>query len=85
MLSSIPVYRNGGGIEHTPWCYTMDPLVRWQHCHIEKCGEDGINNQSGCSDEGSVLGLVVKYENRTLVKKNSAFHLLSKSEILTLI
>ncbi len=33
------VCRNGGGIEHTPWCYTMDPLVRWQHCHIEKCGK----------------------------------------------
>jgi len=29
--------RNGGGIEHSPWCYTMDPLVRWQHCEIEKC------------------------------------------------
>jgi hypothetical protein len=33
------LFRNGGGIEHAPWCYTMDPLVRWQHCHIEKCGE----------------------------------------------
>ena len=31
--------RNGGGIESGPWCYTMDPLVRWQHCDIETCGE----------------------------------------------
>lgn len=30
--------RNGGGIESGPWCYTMDPLVRWQHCDIETCG-----------------------------------------------
>ena len=30
--------RNGGGIESGPWCYTMDPLVRWQHCDINKCG-----------------------------------------------
>ena len=39
MRNSSNFCRNGGGIEHTPWCYTMDPLVRWQHCHIEKCGE----------------------------------------------
>ena len=30
--------RNGGGIESGPWCYTMDPLVRWQHCDIQTCG-----------------------------------------------
>ena len=30
--------RNGGGIESGPWCYTMDPLVRWQHCDITTCG-----------------------------------------------
>ena len=23
----------GGG----PWCYTMDPDVRWRHCDIEMC------------------------------------------------
>ena len=34
--------RNGGGIESSPWCYTMDPLVRWQHCDIEPCGEDKL-------------------------------------------
>ena len=33
------VSRNGGGIEETPWCYTMDPLVRWQHCTIPQCGK----------------------------------------------
>ena len=39
MLNSENYCRNGGGIESGPWCYTMDPLVRWQHCDIETCGE----------------------------------------------
>ncbi|CAG2171623.1 unnamed protein product, partial [Oppiella nova] len=30
--------RNAGGEEPHPWCYTSDPLVRWQHCHIPSCG-----------------------------------------------
>ncbi|KAK3924963.1 Tyrosine-protein kinase transmembrane receptor Ror2, partial [Frankliniella fusca] len=29
--------RNAGGEEHAPWCYTMDPIVRWQHCDIPLC------------------------------------------------
>ena len=39
MKNSTNFCRNGGGIESSPWCYTMDPLVKWQHCNIEKCGE----------------------------------------------
>ena len=30
--------RNAGGEEPQPWCYTTDPLVRWQHCNIPQCG-----------------------------------------------
>ena len=30
--------RNAGGEEHAPWCYTMDPAIRWQHCDIPLCG-----------------------------------------------
>jgi len=37
MTNSSNFCRNGGGIEEHPWCYTMDPLVRWQHCHIQLC------------------------------------------------
>ena len=37
MRNSSNFCRNGGGIEAMPWCYTMDPLVRWQHCSIEYC------------------------------------------------
>lgn len=29
--------RNAGGQEQGPWCYTRDPLVRWQHCDIPPC------------------------------------------------
>lgn len=31
--------RNAGGEEPYPWCYTMDPLIRWQHCSIPLCGK----------------------------------------------
>ena len=46
MLNSSNYCRNGGGIEISPWCYTMDPLVRWQHCDIEQCGEFYLDIQS---------------------------------------
>lgn len=29
--------RNPGGLELKPWCYTMDPKVRWQFCDIKQC------------------------------------------------
>ncbi|XP_022205112.1 tyrosine-protein kinase transmembrane receptor Ror2 [Nilaparvata lugens] len=32
--------RNAGGEEPVPWCYTMDPDVRWQHCNIPLCEND---------------------------------------------
>lgn len=32
--------RNAGGEEPYPWCYTMDPLIRWQHCSIPLCASD---------------------------------------------
>jgi receptor tyrosine kinase len=31
--------RNPGGTEPSPWCYTTDPMIRWQHCKIEPCGK----------------------------------------------
>lgn len=32
--------RNAGGDEPMPWCFTMDPNIRWQHCDIPICGMD---------------------------------------------
>ncbi|XP_059469753.1 tyrosine-protein kinase transmembrane receptor Ror2-like [Neocloeon triangulifer] len=29
--------RNAGGEEPSPWCYTMDATMRWQHCDIPIC------------------------------------------------
>lgn len=30
--------RNAGGVYLRPWCYTVDPDVRWQYCSIPVCG-----------------------------------------------
>jgi len=37
MKNSTNYCRNGGGIESGPWCYTMDPLLRWDYCDIQMC------------------------------------------------
>ncbi|XP_076346339.1 tyrosine-protein kinase transmembrane receptor Ror2-like isoform X2 [Tachypleus tridentatus] len=37
VLNSENFCRNAGGEEPTPWCYTSDPMVRWQHCDIPLC------------------------------------------------
>ncbi|XP_033220883.1 tyrosine-protein kinase transmembrane receptor Ror2-like [Belonocnema kinseyi] len=29
--------RNAGGNEPMPWCFTMDPKIRWQYCDIPRC------------------------------------------------
>ncbi|KAM0728242.1 Tyrosine-protein kinase transmembrane receptor Ror2 [Formica fusca] len=29
--------RNAGGDEPVPWCFTTDPLIRWEHCDIPVC------------------------------------------------
>lgn len=29
--------RNAGAEEPVPWCYTMNPNVRWEHCNITIC------------------------------------------------
>ncbi|KAG9354061.1 hypothetical protein JZ751_012185 [Albula glossodonta] len=31
--------RNPGGESEKPWCYTTSPLVRWEYCNIQTCGE----------------------------------------------
>lgn len=38
--------RNAGGEEPMPWCYTMNPNIRWQHCNIPFCenSTDSIKN-----------------------------------------
>lgn len=40
--------RNAGGEEHTPWCFTTDPGVRWRYCEIPQCpssnNKENFNN-----------------------------------------
>ncbi|GFY53851.1 tyrosine-protein kinase transmembrane receptor Ror2 [Trichonephila inaurata madagascariensis] len=37
VLNSENYCRNAGGEEPMPWCYTIDPRIRWQHCDIPRC------------------------------------------------
>ncbi|XP_067137089.1 tyrosine-protein kinase transmembrane receptor Ror2-like [Centruroides vittatus] len=37
VLNSENYCRNAGGEEPLPWCYTLDPQIRWQHCDIPRC------------------------------------------------
>ena len=23
-----------------PWCFTTDPITRWEYCHVPKCGKN---------------------------------------------
>lgn len=36
--NSINHCRNAGGEVAKPWCYTLDPNVRWEYCDIPSCG-----------------------------------------------
>ena len=29
--------RNAGGVYRQPWCYTVEPDVRWQYCNVSVC------------------------------------------------
>eukprot|EP00093_Oithona_nana_P009614 09614.XXX_342720_345642_1 [CDS] Oithona nana genome sequencing. len=37
MKGSRNYCRNPGGTEPVPWCYTKDPMIRWQHCGLQRC------------------------------------------------
>lgn len=38
--------RNAGGDEPMPWCFTMDPHIRWQYCDIPICGRHLIHGMT---------------------------------------
>ena len=40
MRGSKNYCRNPGGTEPVPWCYTKDPMIRWQHCGLQRCGKN---------------------------------------------
>lgn len=38
--------RNAGGEERQPWCYTMDPQVRWEVCDIPLCANSTLDEDN---------------------------------------
>ena len=46
--------RNPEGRGKRPWCYTMDPSVRWEYCDVLQCPKDSCDN----SNNNSVLTVV---------------------------
>ena len=37
ILNAENYCRNAGGEEPVPWCYTVNPKIRWEHCDIPFC------------------------------------------------
>ncbi|XP_066583513.1 tyrosine-protein kinase transmembrane receptor Ror2-like isoform X2 [Prorops nasuta] len=47
--------RNAGGNEPMPWCFTMDPLIRWQHCDIPTC-DNGTEKMLNINTKDLTMG-----------------------------
>ncbi|XP_064476503.1 tyrosine-protein kinase transmembrane receptor Ror2-like isoform X2 [Ornithodoros turicata] len=47
VLNSENYCRNAGEEEPMPWCYTMDPRKRWEHCMIPHCENTTTADVSG--------------------------------------
>lgn len=55
--------------DRAPWCYTMDPRVRWEYCNLERCSasprpspnspskpEQAATNNENPPQKGLILG-----------------------------
>ncbi|GFX14267.1 tyrosine-protein kinase transmembrane receptor Ror2 [Trichonephila clavipes] len=79
VLNSENYCRNAGGEEPVPWCYTMDPRVRWQHCDIPLC--DRLGKGEGSTAIGKHFNLgestvrAIK-KNEAAIRKSFFFFLL---------
>lgn len=58
--------RNAGDEEPMPWCYTVDPLIRWQHCDIATCEPDPVNETAEVETNLPLERIVVDFVQRTL-------------------
>lgn len=67
--------RNAGGEVSSPWCYTMDPEVRWQKCDVPLCDKnetelmepklDIINNDTAINIITMILNHVEMFIDQT--------------------
>lgn len=59
--------RNAGGEEPQPWCYTIDPRVRWEHCDIPVCSKLFSQHLRFLS-EILIKACFISYKIHTLIK-----------------
>ena len=51
--------RNPEGRGKRPWCYTMDPAVRWEYCKVPQCPVESDDVTSGGRNNPAMLGIVI--------------------------
>ena len=51
--------RNPEGRGMRPWCYTLDPAVRWEYCNVELCEIKGISDDEEEFPLVTVLSIVI--------------------------
>ncbi|XP_058029190.1 muscle, skeletal receptor tyrosine-protein kinase isoform X3 [Ahaetulla prasina] len=42
LFNAINYCRNPGGENARPWCYTRDPSIPWEYCHVPQCEDDSL-------------------------------------------
>lgn len=66
--------RNAGGEEPSPWCYTMDPTVRWQRCDIPVCGKCCCSISIRCMKYICVQNLALYYSPKSKLRAFTSIH-----------
>ena len=51
--------RNPEGRGKRPWCYTMDPAVRWEYCIVPRCPAESNATASAKRINSTTFGLVI--------------------------
>ena len=51
--------RNPEGRGKRPWCYTMDPAVRWEYCDVLNCTAGILDSAATTSSNGVVIAVAV--------------------------
>ena len=51
--------RNPEGRGSQPWCYTIDPNVRWEYCNVPLCSASGTTGNSDDEDNNVLIVAIV--------------------------